>query len=195
MNESCVTFRAIFLSDTECSRNVAYILYYDKRRESCCKQACPRRFVMKSRKGKRAERSRNERRAGLSVRYKMWEWRRGREQNGRKRKEKEKPRWRRRKTNQRGQGASGKSKWIAREFSFARAICEALQHAKYYERCRCIFVFRFRGGFTKQLGHKSLAPTVKYLQIHLAMEFADSAHVRTFTRRYEIGLTMRMESG
>lgn len=29
----------------------------------------------------------------------------------------------------------------------------------------------------KQLGHKSIAPTVKCLQIRVAMEFADRAHV------------------
>lgn len=41
----------------KCPKDVIFI-YHDKRRKSRCKQACPRRFVMKSRKGKRGQRER-----------------------------------------------------------------------------------------------------------------------------------------
>lgn len=146
MNKSCVSFREYFYAMRNVRRTL--FVYHDKRCESCCKQACPRHFVMKSGKGKRAERSGNETsRIVDAVQDVRREWRReerGKERNGETGEEDE--RW--------TEGDKGREREA--EVNSARIFLSRKQYARDYERCRCIFVFRF-----KQLGHGNLALAVK----------------------------------
>lgn len=157
INESRIIFRE-HLDDTECPKDVAHIPR--QKVQIMLQTSLPPTFrnEVEERKGRRAQRAVGIATSGIAgaVQYEEGgggggrEMKRGEKEKG---KDRERERGDERRTKEDKARAGSRNEWREKFPSCSRGITNVA------------FVFRFRRRFAEQLGRRSLAPTVKYVQI------------------------------